>query len=69
MHDAPTPAGMTIVVTATVCDVEGKGIDFDIDVTDAVDHIARGTHRRYIVDPEALTTRALSEKRAGVGLG
>lgn len=49
-HLAATLPGMAVEITATVIDVKGRLITFDVSARDAVDEIGRGRHIRFVVD-------------------
>jgi fluoroacetyl-CoA thioesterase len=48
-HLAPTPAGDTVVATATVTAVEGKMVHLDFEARDSRALVARGKHVRAII--------------------
>ncbi|MHA1597503.1 MAG: thioesterase family protein [Alphaproteobacteria bacterium] len=48
-HDAPTPPGMTITVSARLDFVEGRKLSFSVEAHDGVDMIGRGHHQRAII--------------------
>ena len=49
-HTAATPLGMEVRITGTVAAVDGRRVELDVIVHDAMDQIARGRHSRFIVD-------------------
>jgi len=49
-HLAATPLGATVTAKATVLQVEGRKILFEITAHDGVNEIGRGTHERFVVD-------------------
>jgi fluoroacetyl-CoA thioesterase len=49
-HLAATPVGMTVNVTATLKEIDGRRLVFDVEAWDAVERIGAGTHERFIVD-------------------
>lgn len=49
-HVAPTLTGATVTATAGLMEVDGRRLVFTFEVTDPAGPIARGTHRRVIVD-------------------
>ncbi len=57
-HVAATPLGMAVQATATVTEVDGRIVTFEVSATDAAEEIGRGTHRRAIVDRVSFQTRA-----------
>lgn len=51
-HTAPTLPGMEVSITATVTNVEGRKVSFDVVATDEIEQIGIGKHVRFIVDRE-----------------
>jgi fluoroacetyl-CoA thioesterase len=49
-HLAPTLPGMTVEITATVREVDGRRIVFDIAAKDDLEAISSGSHQRFVVD-------------------
>ncbi len=49
-HDAATPPGLTITVTARLTAVQGRRLSFAVDAHDGVDLISEGTHERAVID-------------------
>ncbi len=62
---APTLEGMTVSITATITEVNGPSVTFDVRANDGVDDIARCIHKRYIVDIEK-TRQRLAAKAAKI---
>ncbi len=60
-HLAATPPGMEVQATATVKEVDGRVVTFDVSASDNVETIGSGIHRRVIVDLAIFQQRA-SEK-------
>jgi predicted thioesterase len=63
-HLAPAPEGMTITCRARVIHVEGQVVTFRVEAQDAIEPIARGIHRRRVIDTERFRRR-LERKRPG----
>jgi fluoroacetyl-CoA thioesterase len=65
-HIAPTLPGMEVSITATVINVEGRKVSFDVVATDELEPIGTGKHVRFIVDREKTyeRLRAKAAKRA-----
>lgn len=61
-HDAPSPLGATITATATVTAVEGRKITFDIEASDGVSIIGKGTHERFVINNEKFMTKVGARK-------
>jgi predicted thioesterase len=64
-HLAPTLLGMWAEIKATVTEVKGRLVTFDIEARDALDEIAKGRHVRFVSDT-AKTRERLKAKAAKV---
>jgi fluoroacetyl-CoA thioesterase len=62
-HQAPTPLGERVTVTARVTQVDGRQVWFDVSAADAKDTIASGRHSRFVVDDARFQAR-LEAKRS-----
>jgi fluoroacetyl-CoA thioesterase len=66
-HLAPTLLGMSVEITVTVNELEGRKVSFDVSAKDEIEPICSGTHGRFVVDVgktiERLKVKAA--KRAG----
>jgi fluoroacetyl-CoA thioesterase len=60
-HLAPTPAGQTVRCLARVVGVDGPRIAFQVEARDEREMIAKGFHRRHLVNAERFT-RAVARK-------
>ena len=56
-HEAATPLGLTVTMTATVVKVDGARVDFEIVAHDGIDQVGRGSHSRFAVPVAALEKR------------
>mgnify|MGYP005838712157 CR=1 FL=1 len=65
-HVGATLMGMWVEVSVTLTEVNGGAVAFDFTARDAVEEVARGTHRRFIVDIEK-TAQRLKAKQAKAG--
>jgi fluoroacetyl-CoA thioesterase len=67
-HLAPTLTGMWVEISATVTEVKGRQVAFDITARDPLDEIGRGKHVRFVVDKaksvERLRAKAAKAKAA-----
>lgn len=65
-HLAPTLLGMTVEITVTVAEVEGRKVRFTVSAKDELDQICTGTHGRFMVDVDKTVERlkAKAAKRA-----
>ena len=51
-HLAATPVGMEVRCEAELLEVDGRRLNFKVEVFDALDKIGEGTHGRFIVENE-----------------
>jgi len=49
-HDAPIGVGLPIRAVATVTDLDGRAIAFEIVASDRSDIVGRARHRRAVID-------------------
>jgi len=63
VHTAATPAGGTVVATATYVGREGKHFKFEVLAADDAGEVGRGTHRRAIVSTARLVAGAMKRVR------
>ena len=56
-HLAPTPCGDLVVCTARIIQVAGATIAFQVEARDRQEVIARGFHRRRVIDLERFARR------------
>lgn len=61
-HLAPVPEGFTVVCKARVIRSEGPVVTFQIDAHDGTELVARGLHRRRVIDT-ARFARRIARKR------
>ena len=66
-HTAPTLLGMAVTITATVAEVEGAKVVFEVTARDPVDQICTCRHERFIVDIDR-TRQRLEAKAAKAAL-
>lgn len=64
-HTAATPVGMSVHARATLVDVDGRRLRFDVVARDDVEAVADGVHERVVVDEQRFLSR-ISEKTKGV---
>ena len=65
-HLAPTPEGFTVTCRARVIHVSGPVVTFQVEAHDGTEPIARGIHKRRVIDVDRFARR-LEKKRAGRG--
>ena len=63
-HKAPTPIGLTVKAEATVTNIDGRKISFEVKAFDGIDEIGSGTHERFIVNKEKFQNKADIKVRA-----
>ena len=56
-HLAPTPAGSNVTILTRVIQAEGKTVDFQFEVRDDQEMIARGLHKRAVITVESFARR------------
>ena len=56
-HTAATPLGMTVSATATLVEVDGRRLRFDVSARDAMESVAEGVHERVVVDEQRFVAR------------
>lgn len=49
-HLGPTLLDMWVDVTATITGIEGRRVNFDVEVRDALDLVGKSKHTRFVVD-------------------
>lgn len=62
-HLAPTPEGFTVTCQARVIHVSGQVVTFQVEAHDDAEPIARGIHKRRVIDVDRFARR-LEKKRA-----
>jgi predicted thioesterase len=63
-HLAPAPEGFTVTCRARVIHVNGPVVTFQVEAHDGIESIARGIHKRRVIDVDRFARR-LERKRAG----
>lgn len=64
-HLAATPVGMAVTARATLRQVEGRRLSFEVEAHDAVEKIGEGSHQRVLVDQARFEARADDKRRHG----
>lgn len=62
-HLAPTPVGQAVNCLARIIRVEDRIVDFQVEASDATEVIARGFHKRAILNVDRFARR-VAKKRA-----
>lgn len=63
-HLAPTPEGATVVCRARVIRSDGPVVTFQVEARDGTEVVARGLHRRRVIDVDRFARR-VARKEAG----
>ncbi len=63
-HIAATPIGMKVSATATITEVDGRRIVFEITASDEVEVIGTAIHERFIVNSEKFLNKVESKLNA-----
>ena len=61
-HLGPTLLDMPVDVTATIADIDGRRVTFDVEVKDAIETVGKARHVRFVVDLARQKSR-LEQKR------
>ncbi len=62
-HLAATPVGMTVSAAATLKEVDGRRLVFEVSASDEAELVGQGTHERFIVDRERFEKRVRGKQR------
>ena len=61
-HLGPTLLDMPVDVTATIADIDGRRVTFEVEVKDAIETVGKAKHVRFVVDLARQKSR-LEQKR------
>ncbi len=61
-HLAPVPEGMTVTCRARVILVDGPVVTFQVEARDDVELVARGLHRRRVIDVDRFARRVARKR-------
>ncbi|WP_240911371.1 thioesterase family protein [Paludisphaera soli] len=64
-HLAPTPIGGRVTCRARVIHVDGPVVTFHVEASDAVEPVARGLHKRRVIDADRFARRVEKKRLAG----
>ena len=62
-HLAATLMGMKVSISATIAEVKGRAVTFDVTASDGLDQVCRGRHMRFVANVEQVKQR-LQQKQA-----
>jgi len=65
-HLAPVPEGFTVVCKARVIRADGPIVTFQVEAHDGIEPVARGLHRRRVIDARRFARR-VARKRGAAG--
>ena len=63
-HLAPVPEGFTVVCRARVIHVDGPVVTFQVDAHDGTEPVARGLHKRRVIDVDRFARRVARKRDA-----
>lgn len=63
-HVSATPVGMEVSCEATLAEIDGRRLVFEVKAYDAAGVIGEGTHERFIVDNERFMAKAEAKNQA-----
>jgi fluoroacetyl-CoA thioesterase len=64
-HLAPTPIGSRVAIVTRVIQAEGRTIDFQFEVRDEQEMLARGLHKRAVITVEGFARRIAKKMGRG----
>ncbi len=63
-HLAATPVGVSVKAQATLIEIDGRRLVFEVSASDSYEKIGEGTHERFIVDLARFESKVLRSKPA-----
>jgi fluoroacetyl-CoA thioesterase len=60
-HSGATPLGGQVKITATVAEVDGRRVSFEVMGHDGIDEVGRGKHGRFVVAVDQLKQRVAAK--------
>ncbi len=64
-HLAPVPEGFTVTCKARIILVDGPVVTFQVEAHDGVEVVAKGIHRRRVIDVDRFARRVARKKEKG----
>jgi len=64
-HLAPSPIGSRVTCRARVIHVDGPVVTFHVEAFDEVEPVARGLHKRRVIDADRFARRVAKKRKAG----
>jgi fluoroacetyl-CoA thioesterase len=68
-HSAATPPGFEVRTKVKLIEVDGRRLRFEVEATDGVDIICRGTHERFVIQTAKFNEKARAKARAAQSTG
>lgn len=62
-HLAPVPEGFTVICRARVIHVDGPVVTFQVDAHDGIEPVARGLHKRRVIDVDRFARRVARKRK------
>jgi fluoroacetyl-CoA thioesterase len=66
-HLAPAPEGFTVTCKARVIHVSGLAVTFQVEAHDGTEPIARGIHKRRVIDVDRFARRVEAKRKSAGG--
>ncbi len=63
-HSAATPPGFEVRAKVKLIEVDGRRLLFEVEASDGVDIICRGTHERFVINAAKFNEKASMKARA-----
>ena len=60
-HTAATPPGLEVSARVKLIEVDGKRLTFEVQLSDDVDAISKGTHERFIINAEKFNQKVMQK--------
>jgi fluoroacetyl-CoA thioesterase len=61
-HDAATPPGLEVLARVKLTNVDGRRLVFEVEVSDGVEMISRGSHERFVIDAERFAQKVARKR-------
>ena len=64
-HSAATPPGFEVTAKVKLAQVDGRRLVFEVEATDGVDIISKGTHERFVINRARFSEKVKQKAQAG----
>jgi fluoroacetyl-CoA thioesterase len=61
-HLAATPPGLEVIAKVELVAVDGKRLTFNVEASDGIDTISKGTHERYVINKARFDAKIAAKK-------